>query len=123
MSNPYQSGGTRVLECPAEMRLASGRDATDLISLAREHEADLVAVPAERVSDDFFRLATGLAGEIVQKFQTYEVRLAIVGDISRFLEKSSTLRAFVIEANRGKHVWFTKDAVELQQRMEMGSGI
>ncbi|MCK7528774.1 MAG: DUF4180 domain-containing protein [Ignavibacteriales bacterium] len=29
---------------------------------------------------DFFDLKTGIAGEILQKFSTYNVRLAILGD-------------------------------------------
>jgi hypothetical protein len=117
MSGLYQFNGVRVIECPAETQLRSGRDALDLISLAREHEADLVAVPVERAGEEFFRLSTGVAGEIVQKFETYGVRLAMVGDISRHLEQSPALRSFVLEANRGERVWFVANKRELEERL------
>src|SRR5215469_15393549 len=110
--------GVRVIECPADVQLRSERDAADLISLAREHEADFLVVPVERLEDDFFRLSSGVAGEIVQKFQTYKVRLAIAGDISRYLEQSAALRAFVLEANRGHHLWFVANIHELEERLE-----
>jgi len=34
------------------------------------------------ICDDFFDLSTGLAGEILQKFVNYHVKIAIVGDFS-----------------------------------------
>jgi len=56
------------------------RDATDLISAAWSEEATLVVIPVTRLHEDFFRLRTGLAGEIVSRFVGYRLRLAIVGD-------------------------------------------
>ncbi|MGA2135550.1 MAG: DUF4180 domain-containing protein [Bryobacteraceae bacterium] len=69
------------------------------------------------MGDDFFKLRTRIAGEFVQKFVTYRVRLAIAGDISGYLEGSSALRDFVVECNRGSQVWFVADAQELQTRL------
>jgi hypothetical protein len=42
----------------------------------------LVIIPAQRLDPDFFRLRTGVAGEFVQKFVTYRLRLAVVGNVS-----------------------------------------
>jgi hypothetical protein len=36
---------------------------------------------------------------------TYGRRVAILGDISRYIDESPALRDFVIEANRGDQVW------------------
>jgi hypothetical protein len=47
----------------------------------RSHRADLIVIPAARLADDLFRLRTGAAGEIFQKFATYQVRVVILGDI------------------------------------------
>jgi len=98
--------------------LRSGRDVTDLMSMAWEHRANLVVISAKRLGDDFFRLKTGIAGEIVQKFVNYHLRLAIVGDITRYLEESTALRDFVRESNRGNHIWFVTDLEELGRRLQ-----
>jgi hypothetical protein len=96
--------------------LCGERDALDLIGEAWGHGATWVAVPAERLHDDFFSLSTGVAGEIAQKFVNYRLGLAIVGDVSRFTEASSALRAWVLESNRGDHIWFVRDLEELAAR-------
>jgi hypothetical protein len=43
---------------------------------------------------------------VLQKFQNYRCRFAIIGDISAYTSKSESLRALVRESNRGKDVWF-----------------
>ena len=65
----YELHGVRVLECAVEgTRLRSDRDAVDLIGTAVEHRAALIVLPVKRLDDDFFRLRTRIAGEIIQKF-------------------------------------------------------
>ncbi|TDD35790.1 DUF4180 domain-containing protein [Nonomuraea terrae] len=106
-----------VLVCdPHGEPLRETRHALDLIGDAWGHGATWVAVPAERLHDDFFTLSTGVAGEIVQKFANYRLGLAIVGDISRHTAASSALRAWVGEANRGDQLWFVRDLEELASR-------
>ncbi len=97
--------------------LITERDATDLISDAWSARAGLVAIPTARLGDDFFRLATGLAGAFLQKFVNYQMRVAIVGDIADRVAKSEPLRAFVEESNRGQTVWFTATRAELDERL------
>ncbi|MFD8717292.1 uncharacterized protein DUF4180 [Streptomyces sp. Ag109_O5-1] len=109
---------TRVLRCAPEGPALDGESAAlDLVGDAMGQDAELVAVPAERVGDDFFRLRSGVAGAVVQKFVNYRMRLAVVGDISRHLADSSALRDFVYEANRGRHLWFVADDAELEERL------
>jgi hypothetical protein len=88
------------------------------MSQAWTQRANLIVIPTERLGENFFRLSTRIAGEILQKFVTYRMRVAIVGDISRQIEESSALRDFVIEANRGEHVWFVSNLDELSRRLE-----
>jgi len=112
-------GGLRVLECaPDGAPLARAGDVSDFISAAWEHQAGLVAIPVERLSEDFFHLRTGLAGEAIQKFVNYRIRLAIVGDVSRFTADGAALRDFITESNRGEHVWFAADIAELRERLD-----
>src|SRR5438045_2385535 len=95
--------------------IASERDATDIIGEAfGRGDVDLVIIPVERLSPEFFRLASGLAGAVLQKFTTYQLRVAIVGDISAFTGKSVPLRDFVRESNRrGVEVRFLASMAEL----------
>ena len=112
----------RVVECPVDgKKLRNDRDAVELIGEALHAGAEMIAVPVERFEEDFFRLRTRVAGEIIQKFVTYGVRVAIVGDISAYLSESSALRDFVYEANRGRHIWFVATREELDQRLLTGS--
>jgi hypothetical protein len=115
----YDLHGVRVFECAAEGALIrNDRDAANLVNTAWEHHARLVVMPIERLGDDFFRLKTRIAGEVIQKFVTYHMRVAIVGDISRYVAESSALRDFVYESNRGDQVWFVTTREELAERLE-----
>ena len=110
----YELHGERIFECAAEgVPLRSDRDAIDLISAASEHRARLVVIPAERLDGSFFRLKTGVAGAMLQKFVTYQFRVAILGDISEQMKESSALRDFVYECNRGSQLWFLANRDEL----------
>jgi hypothetical protein len=92
-------------------------DAIDLISAAVEEGASWVALPVVRFDPEFFDLHTRSLGEFVQKFVIYKRRVVFVGDISTYLAASSSLRAFVREANEGNHVWFVTDLDELSARI------
>jgi hypothetical protein len=97
--------------------LGGGDDVVDIIGDALVQHADLVLIPVERLTDEFFTLRTGVAGDITQKFVNYRLRLAIVGDISRHLDRSLTLRDFVTETNRGGQLWFLSTEDELAERL------
>jgi hypothetical protein len=96
--------------------LGSESDAVDLIGEAFGLEATMIAIPAERFRPEFFDLRTRLMGEFTQKLVNYRIRLAIVGDISRYTQVSESLHAFVAESNRGRHIWFVADPRSLLHR-------
>ena len=79
---------------------------------------ELVALPVERLDDSFFSLQTRLAGHIMQKFATYRLQLAIIGDISRYLANSPSLQALVQESNAGRHIWFLPNMTALDERLQ-----
>jgi len=54
--------------------------------------------------EDFFDLKTKLAGDILQKFVNYHVKIAIIGDYSIYTSKS--LKAFIYESNKGNTIFF-----------------
>jgi hypothetical protein len=110
--------------CPSEgKKLRTDRDAVDLIGDARSAGAGPNAIPVERLDEDFFVLRTRVAGEFAQKFVTYGVRLAILGDISKYKNDSKAFHDFVYEANRGRDLWFVASREELDQRLLTVTGI
>ncbi|MBV2357172.1 DUF4180 domain-containing protein [Streptomyces sp. J2-1] len=107
-----------VLRCAPEGPPLDGeRAALDLVGDAFGHGAEIVVVPVERVPDSFFRLRSGVAGAVVQKFVNYRLRLAVVGDISARVAASDALRDFVRESNRGRQLWFVATESELSDRL------
>ena len=100
--------------------LSSGADALGLIYGDGAGAAEWIAVPVARLDPSFFTLSSGVAGDFVQKFANYGVRLAVVGDISGPLAESAALRDFVRESNRGRQIWFVAAEDELARRLEGG---
>jgi hypothetical protein len=74
------------------------------VTVFYEHECQNIAINKEAITEDFFKLSTGIAGEIAQKFVNYRHRLAIIGDFSGYTSKS--LRDYMYECNRGRHLYF-----------------
>lgn len=114
----HDLSGTPVLMCASDgSPLRDESDVIDVIGEGLYHGATWVAIPVDRLTDDFFRLRTRVAGGIVQKFVNYRMKLAIVGDISRHTNTSSALRDFILESNRGNQLWFVSDTEALRSRL------
>lgn len=111
------SGVQALLYPPDAPLLRRPEDALDLIGDALGQRADWVVIPADRLDPGFFQLRTGFAGELLQKFVNYHLRVVVVGDISEFVAHSTALRDFVAESNRGRTVWFLNDLAELERRL------
>ncbi|MDX6235254.1 MAG: hypothetical protein QOG10_69 [Kribbellaceae bacterium] len=118
-----QLRGVPVLVCAAEgSPLRDDQGAVDLIAAASGHRADWVAVPVDRLPPEFFRLRSGVAGAIVQKFVNYRTGLAVVGDVTAHVAASDAFRDWVRETNRGRDIWFVVDLAELAQRLTVARG-
>src|SRR5690349_4197331 len=112
-----ERAGVPVLVCdPAGPPVATSEAALDLIGAAFGG-AEVVAVPAGRLDPSFFSLGTRFAGDVMQKFVNYRMRLVVVGDISAHLAASGALRALVAESNRHDHIWFVPDLAALDARL------
>lgn len=73
------------------------------------------AVNKEAVCEEFFRLSTCLAGEILQKFVNYQVKFAVFGDYSHYTSKP--LKDFIHESNNGNHVFFVPTREEAVEKL------
>lgn len=90
--------------------------ALDLMATVKyETGSSCMVLNKEAVTEDFFRLSTCLAGEILQKYVNYDMKLAIAGDFSGYSSKA--LRDFIYECNRGKDVFFVDTPEEGIERL------
>lgn len=84
------------------------QDALDLMAtISYTYGCNKAVLDKANIVESFFRLQTGLAGEILQKFTNYHFAVAIVGDFEAYESKS--LRDFIYESNQGRQVFFVKD--------------
>lgn len=111
-------GGATVLVCATDgPQLAGDREASDILGEAIGAGVRAVAIPVERLPPAFLDLKTRLAGEVLQKFVNYGLRVAVLGDVSAAVARSDALRDFVRESNRGRSVWFVADLAALEAKL------
>ena len=102
-----QAGDTNIAVVFSEKPvIVDVQSALDLIlSVSYQTDVRRIVINKEAMGDEFFILSTGLAGEILQKFINYQVKVAMYGDYSRYTSKP--LKDFIYESNRGKNIFFT----------------
>ncbi|WP_312117884.1 DUF4180 domain-containing protein [Brevibacillus reuszeri] len=89
----------------SEIVIEDVQSALDLMATVKyEADCERIVIDKANLIDGFFDLKTRIAGEILQKFITYRVKLAIVGDFSVYTSKS--LKDFIYESNNGKDIFF-----------------
>ena len=81
-------------------------DFLDLIGNASYLNAHSIIINETQLVPQFFDLKTQIAGDILQKFSTYGLKLAIIGDFSEVASKS--LRDFIRESNRVGRIFFVE---------------
>ncbi len=95
------------------------QSALDLIATVwYETECHRMVVSQEAINEDFFRLSSGLAGEVLQKCINYHMKLAIVGDFTHY--HSKPLKDFIYESNQGSDVFFVATLEEAIERLVQG---
>ncbi len=89
--------GHKVAEItPGDILISAPEDILDLMVEAGYNDCEKLIIHRETLNDSFFDLKTKVAGEILQKFSNYRMKLAIIGDFSNI--KSKSLRDFVRES-------------------------
>ena len=92
------------------------QDALDLMAtIMHTHDCTKIVISESSITKSFFDLKTGIAGEILQKFSNYQMKLAIVGDFSIYTSKS--LKDFIFESNKGNRVFFLCSEEEAIDRL------
>lgn len=105
---------------PKTEKITSVQDILDIIADAVfTHQCKSIIIHKESLGENFFDLKTGYAGEILQKFSNYQLKVAIIGDFSGYTSKS--LRDFIYESNNGNRVFFKGTLEEGLAAFEMSS--
>ncbi|CCH54436.1 hypothetical protein BN8_03602 [Fibrisoma limi BUZ 3] len=95
--------------------IKTAEDGLDLLGTVYYQGFDRVILHQLNITPDFFNLRSGMAGEILQKFSNYRVRLAIVGDFSPYSSKS--FNDFMFESNKAGHINFVGSLAEAVNRL------
>ena len=112
---PGQNGCVAIVT-GKEKIITDTQSALDLMMTARyEGGAEKLVIDKNAVSEDFFILSTGMAGEILQKFTNYHVKAAFFGDFTQYTSKP--LRDFIYESNQGTSVFFVPTQEEAVRRL------
>lgn len=114
--------GVQVAVPTGEGKLITGpQDALDLaMTVKYETGAERIAIDKKNIAEDFFILSSGMAGEILQKYINYHVKLAVWGDFSCYTSKP--LHDFIYESNEGRDFFFVPTREEAVKRLAEAGG-
>jgi hypothetical protein len=92
--------------------MANAGDAMLLIGYCLERRIDRVLLYTENLADEFFRLSSGEAGDMLQKFRIYGLKVAAV--LTRDKANRGKFAEMVAEENRGSdfHVFYDRTSAE-----------
>jgi hypothetical protein len=101
-----------------EILITDVQSALDFIAtLSFEAGCDCIILNKSAICEDFFNLKTRLAGDILQKFINYHMKIAIVGDFSVYSNKS--LKDFIYESNNGKDIFFLSNEKQVVEKLSI----
>lgn len=81
--------------------VSSENDALDMIALCWEHEANALMINYETLSENFFKLKTKVAGNIIQKFVNYNIKVAAI--VPQETIQKGRFKEMALETNKGNH--------------------
>ena len=106
----HDTGKNKIAELDLNFLITEPQDVLDLMGDAVSENCNRMIMRERNLNPDFFRLQTGLAGEILQKFSNYSFKLAVIGDFDKY--KSKNLQDFMRESNKGNRIFFVSNLEE-----------
>ncbi|GIP33761.1 DUF4180 domain-containing protein [Paenibacillus sp. J2TS4] len=102
----------------SEVVIGDVQSALDFIATVQyEVGCHHIVINKSLLSESFFDLKTRLAGEILQKFINYDVKVAIIGDFSAYSSRS--LQDFIYECNNGHDFFFLPTEQQAIERLSL----
>lgn len=100
-----------------ELLICDLQSALDLVMTVNyETGINNLVISKNCIINDFFVLSTKLAGDILQKYINYNIKLAVWGDYSIY--NSKPLHDFIYESNNGKDFFFVSTEHEAIEKLE-----
>ncbi|QHQ63246.1 DUF4180 domain-containing protein [Anaerocolumna sedimenticola] len=97
-----------------DILISDTQSALDLMMTVNyEKSCSRIIIDKNNICEEFFILSSGIAGEILQKFINYHIKMAVIGDFSKYTSKP--LHDFIYECNRGRDFFFVNN---LEQAIE-----
>ena len=99
-----------------EILISDVQSALDfMVTVQYETGCNRIILYKSAIGEDFFHLSTKIAGDILQKFVNYRIKLAIIGDFSTYISES--MKAFILECNRGKDIFLLPDEEKAAEKL------
>src|SRR5688572_26443676 len=107
---------TQIAEVTSDnLIIETAEDGLDLMGNLYYQGFDSIILHEENLTPSFFDLKTGIAGEILQKFSNYRMRLAIIGNFEKYPAQS--IQDFISESNRIGRINFLGNVEEALERL------
>lgn len=101
-----------------ELLITDVQSALDLMATVRyETDCDGMVLPMSAITSEFFDLKSKLAGDVLQKYTNYQLRLGIVGDFTSLKANNKSFNDFVFESHKGRNVCFAETVKEALERL------
>jgi hypothetical protein len=111
-------GGNIAVVSSSEILIGDVQSAMDLMATVQyEAGCDRIVINKSLLSESFFDLKTRLAGEILQKFINYRVKVAIIGNFSVYT--SQNFQDFIYECNSGNDIFFLPTEQQAFEKLSM----
>jgi hypothetical protein len=81
-----------------------------MVMVRYDYGCDKIIINKKNITEDFFELKSGIAGEVMQKYINYGIALAIVGEFDQHNSKS--LKSLIYESNKGNKIIFKSTETE-----------
>jgi hypothetical protein len=103
-----------------DVLITDGQSALDfMMTVIYEKDCRRIILDKKAICEDFFRLSSGIAGEVLQKFINYHTKLAIIGDFSKYTSKP--LHDFIYESNNGKDIFFVENLNQAVEKLDLAN--
>jgi hypothetical protein len=111
-------GGNIAVVSSSEILIGDVQSAMDLMATVQyEAGCDRIVINKSLLSESFFDLKTRLAGEILQKFINYRVKVAFIGDFPVY--PSQSFQDFIYECNSGNDIFFLPTEQQAFEKLSM----
>lgn len=109
-----EKGNKKYIECfSAETPLNTEQDAIDLITACFENNTYLLLMHDEVLPDEFFRLGTTLAGNVLQKFINYHIKVGVILTSEQRIK--GKFKDMLAESNKGNDFRVFKNIEEAEK--------